>query len=216
MKKFREKLLNMAFGPLVKRLFIVTICFILLGGGLSVVLLQPQIAQALSIDRTLGADEQTGSDKTWCFQDRHDHGDAESDHPFWSISEPGTAAKIGLAAFGCGLLLLLALWWLMIPAWLYQASAQAGMNTALWPFLGVLSWGGALFLFLIIRAFLRQKCSQCGAWQRKGAYCRLCGEKLHVTCPSCGTDCKIGDLYCNYCGVSLIHGSDADKNHEIR
>ena len=131
------------------------------------------------------------------------------------LPAPSTTAKLVLTVFGCGLLLLAALWWLMVPAWLYQAAARAGMNTVLWPLLS-LPWSvGALFLFLIVRAFLRQKCGQCGAWQRKGSYCRSCGAKLHVSCPSCGTDCAPGDLYCNHCGVALTGESETETNDEI-
>ena len=45
MKHWKERILQMKFGKLVKRLAILSICVVLLGGLLSVVLLQPQISQ---------------------------------------------------------------------------------------------------------------------------------------------------------------------------
>lgn len=48
MKHWNDRILQMKFGKLIKRLTILSICVILLGGILSVVLLQPQISQITS------------------------------------------------------------------------------------------------------------------------------------------------------------------------
>lgn len=79
--------------------------------------------------------------------------------------------------------MLFAVWWILAPAWLYQAAKRAQMNTLLWPLLGLLWSLWELLLFLTVRGILRQRCSSCGAWQRKAVFCRTCGAKLHVTCP---------------------------------
>ena len=63
------------------------------------------------------------------------------------------AALLALGAVFCA---LAAAWWLLVPAWLFQASVRARMNTLVWPLLGLLwsLWG--LILFLVIRSLLRQ------------------------------------------------------------
>ena len=48
MKHWKERILQMKFGRVVRRLAIFSVCAVLLGGILSVVLLQPQISQITS------------------------------------------------------------------------------------------------------------------------------------------------------------------------
>lgn len=48
MKHWKERILQMKFGKAVKRLLILTICVVLLGGILTAGLLQPQISQITS------------------------------------------------------------------------------------------------------------------------------------------------------------------------
>ena len=48
MKHWKERILQMKFGRVVRRLAIFSVCAVLLGGILSVVMLQPQISQITS------------------------------------------------------------------------------------------------------------------------------------------------------------------------
>ena len=195
MKHWKERILQMKFGKLVKRLTILSICVVLLGGILSVVLLQPQISQITSAVQQA---EQINGDREEHFRDWEGWDDG------YGISEPTLLVKCTLLAIGAVFFVLFAAWWLLVPAWLYQAAMRSQMNTLLWPLLGLIwsLWG--LLLFLVIRSLLRQRCSSCGTWQRKTSFCRTCGAKFHVTCPACGTDCTPGDQYCSHCGSSLL------------
>ena len=194
MRRWKDRILQMKFGRLVKRLAILSICAALLGGTLSVILLQPQITQiASAVQQT----EEVGG-----YREEHPH-DWEGWDDIHGITEPTLPVKGALLAIGAALCVIFAAWWLLVPAWLYKAAKQAQMNALLWPLLGLMwsLWG--LLLFLVIRSLLRQQCRSCGTWQRKASFCRDCGAKFHVTCPSCGTDCAPGDQYCNHCGSRL-------------
>ena len=212
MKHWKERILQMKFGKLVKRLTILSICVILLGGILSVVLLQPQISQITS------AVQQTDQMDGFREEYFHDWGDwdGESWDVAYAMTEPTFPVKCALLAIGAVFCALFAVWWFLVPAWLYQASKRAQMSALLWPLLGLIwsLWG--LLLFLVVRSFLRQRCSSCGTWQRRASFCRTCGAKFYVTCPSCGTDCDPGDLYCGHCGSSLKPAEDPTSTDETR
>lgn len=109
----------------------------------------------------------------------------------------------------CGLCALA--YWLLVAAWLYKASAQAGMNRALWPILGLAGNLLAVAAFLIVRGRL-SRCTKCGAWQKQGAYCRTCGNLMEHECPKCGAVCNTADYYCSKCGTSLqVTAETAEK-----
>ena len=207
MKHWNDRILQMKFGKLIKRLTILSICVILLGGILSVVLLQPQISQITSAIQQ--ADQIDG------FRGEHFR-DWEGWDDTNGITEPALAVKCALLGIGAVFCLLFAVWWLLVPAWLYQASKRARMNALLWPLLGLVwsLWG--LLLFLLVRSLLRQRCSACGTWQKKASFCRACGANFHVTCPSCGTDCGPGKQYCSHCGASLMSAEDSNTANETR
>ena len=212
MKHWKKRILQMKFGKLVKRLTILSICVVLLGGIFSVVLLQPQISQITSSVQQ--AEQMDG------FREGHFHDwegwDGDGWDDAYGITEPTLPVKGALLAIGAVFCALFAVWWLLVPAWLYQASKRAQMNALLWPLLGLVwsLWG--LLLFLIVRSLLRQRCSSCGTWQRRASFCRTCGAKFHVTCPSCGTDCSPGDQYCSHCGSSLKPTEDSETTNETR
>ena len=212
MKHLKERILQMKFGKLVKRLTVLSICVVLLEGILSVVLLQPQISQIAS------AVQQTEQmDGFWedHFRD-WENWDGEGWDDAIGITEPTLPVKGALLGIGAVFCVLFAVWWLLVPAWLYQTSKRAQMNALLWPLLGLIwsLWG--LFLFLVIRSLLRQRCSSCGVWQRKASFCRACGASFHVSCPSCGADCSPGDQYCGHCGSSLKPAEDSKTTDETR
>ena len=45
-------------------------------------------------------------------------------------------------------------------------------------------------------------CPKCGA-ETVGKFCGQCGEKIRLTCSSCGTDTTRGARFCHHCGKSL-------------
>lgn len=194
MKHWKEKILQMKFGGVVKRLVVLSICVVLLGGGLAAALLRPQISQIASAMQQV---EQREGPREERF-----HGWEGRDDPY-GITEPALPVKAALLMIEAAFCALLAVWWLLVPAWLYQASKRARMNTLLWPLLGVVwsLWGTRLFL--VVRSLLCQRCGTCGTWQRRASFCRTCGTSFQVACPSCGTACSPGDQYCNHCGAHL-------------
>ena len=207
MKPWKERILQMKFGKLVKRLTILSLCVVLLGGILSVVLLQPQISQFTS------AVQQT--EQMDGFREEPSH-DWEGWDDATDITEPTLPVKAALLAIAAIFCLMFAVWWLLVPAWLYQASYRAQMNTLLWPLLGLIwsLWG--LLLFLVIRSLLRRRCDSCGTWQRKGSYCRTCGTRFYTNCPNCGADCTSSDQFCSRCGSSLRSTENLETINEIR
>ena len=206
-KTLKERILQMKFGRVVRRLAIFSVCAVLLGGILSVVLLQPQISQITSAAQQ---EEQIDAFRGEWSPDWEGWDDAHG------ITEPALPVKAALLALGAVFCALAAAWWLLVPAWLFQASVRARMNTLVWPLLGLLwsLWG--LILFLVIRSLLRQRCAACGTWQRKASFCTACGRSFHVTCPSCGADCSPDDRHCGRCGASLQPAAEAASGREDR
>lgn len=200
-EKLRQKILQAKFGPLVKRLVIVALCVVLLGTALSAALLRPQITQAISAAQLM---EEYSGQEEWMFREQHGLcGFDDWEGLFWHVAEPSVPAKVTLAVFAGALLLLSAAYWLLIPAWLYQAAKRSQMNGLLWPLLGLVLNLWALALFLILRSALRQHCAACGLWQRRGSYCHACGKKLLVSCPFCREKCGPDSSYCPECGAKL-------------
>ena len=118
MKHWKERILQMKFGKLVKRLTVLSICVVLLEGILSVVLLQPQISQIAS------AVQQTEQmDGFWedHFRD-WENWDGEGWDDAIGITEPTLPVKGALLGIGAVFCVLFAVWWLLVPAWLYRAS----------------------------------------------------------------------------------------------
>lgn len=214
MEALRQKILALKFGPLVKRFVILTLCVVLLGTVLSAGMLRPQISQAISAAQSI---EKQDLPEGWTFQDHPGyHGYDDRTALFRQISEPSAPAKITLALFAGALLLLFAAYWLLVPAWLYQASKRSKMNGLLWPTLGLVWNLWAVLLFLTARSLLRQRCGTCGSWQKRAPYCHACGKNLLVICPSCKETCDPGSLYCPKCGTPLQAQAAASKAEEAR
>ena len=207
MKHWKDRILQTKFGTVIKRLAILSICVILLGGIFTAVLLQPQISQITSVVQQ--AEQMDG------FRGEHFHDWVGWDDAY-HITEPDLSVKVALLTIGGVFCALFAVWWLLVPAWLYQAAKRSQMNTLLWPLLGLIWSLCGLLLFLVSRSLLRQRCSTCGTWQKSASFCRTCGAKLHVTCPSCGTECTADDRYCNYCGSPLIPAEGSEATSEAK
>lgn len=207
MKHWKDRILQMKFGKAVKRLAILSVCVVLLGGILTAGLLQPQISQITSAVQQ--AEQMEG------FHEEYFH-DWEGWDDTYRITEPSLPVKGALLAIGAAFCALFAAWWLLAPAWLYQAAKQSRMNPLLWPLLGLVWSILAVFLFLIIRSFVRQRCDACGTWQKKASYCLACGKKFYVTCPACGEECDRGSSYCPKCGTALPEQSPSSSAAETR
>ena len=107
MKHWKERILQMKFGKLVKRLTVLSICVVLLEGILSVVLLQPQISQIAS------AVQQTEQmDGFWedHFRD-WENWDGEGWDDAIGITEPTLPVKGALLGIGAVFCVLFAVWW---------------------------------------------------------------------------------------------------------
>ncbi|PQP35460.1 guanylate cyclase [Desulfobacteraceae bacterium SEEP-SAG9] len=54
------------------------------------------------------------------------------------------------------------------------------------------------------------ECTKCQFENREGArFCKKCGEKLELTCPSCGTPYQQDSLFCDDCGHNLKEPKEA-------
>jgi len=48
------------------------------------------------------------------------------------------------------------------------------------------------------------KCPRCQFENREGAkFCKRCGNKFELTCPSCGHTCELDSVFCDECGHDL-------------
>lgn len=216
-KKINQWIGRADFGRLVKRMVIVSVILALAGGILSAVLLRPQISQALALERN-DAQWEGRDDGPWNEKNRDDWEDLIG---LDQITEPSRSVKITLGAVGCVFLLLALVWWLLMAAWVRKAARSSHMNAILWPLLSLVLPGAALLVFLVVRAFLRQKCPGSGQWQEKRPYCGHCGTAMARECPACGASCRLDESFCPACGASLeaqgpqrpAEGADTDAGN---
>lgn len=182
MCKLKQKIMQADYRKLFKRWLILLICVGLLG-VVSLILLQPQFHEMAAAMEMM----------------REGHHFLEH----INISAPSMAAKISM-----GFTWVLGFWMvisfcILVAAWLYKAATQSGMNGLLW---GVLGLGGNLFVvvvFLVVRSYTRKKCHACGRWQKDAGFCMACGAQMTRTCPECGAECGMEDMYCTKCGKAL-------------
>lgn len=195
MEKLWEKIRKINYAAFFKLWLILGICAGLLGGGVSAVLLRPQLREAATAieagDRQM---QETSAGR------EHAH-DWEKFH----VSEPSTAAKVALGLTAAAAALFAGAYWLAVAGWVSQKAYSAGMNGLLWGLLALFGNLAAAVLFFLARSVLRQRCVACGTWQPKGLFCRACGAKLELHCPGCGGKCAAGDRFCHGCGAALEH-----------
>lgn len=211
MKGFLKKIADTDFRKPAKRLVILALAVVLGCGSLTAYLFRTQISQVAALERADAKSVQT-TEKTAKQEDR-DHGH-DHDRDVGDLMDAGLVTRPSTAAIAagitsivlCGLCALA--YWLMIAAWLYKAAAQAGMNRALWPILGLFGNLLAVLAFLIVRGRLAH-CPACGAWQKPAPYCGSCGAKLQTVCPTCGRVCSIRETYCPSCGSALEKALEA-------
>ena len=58
-------------------------------------------------------------------------------------------------------------------------------------------------------------CQQCGQETAPAAsFCRACGARLQLRCPSCQTPHNPGDRFCGYCGSALAEAEANDRERD--
>ena len=134
MNTFTEKIRTANYARLFKWWLILGICVGLLGGGLSALLLRPQIQEAIVAEQT--RESAPEADRT----DGEHHG--EHRWEALAISEPSTGAKAALGLTGAAAVLFAGCYWLFFAGWLFQQAEHAHMHGLLW---GLLALGGNVF-----------------------------------------------------------------------
>lgn len=207
MSKIHEKIMKVQFAKSLKKLIILAVCVMLLGGGISAVMLRQQIGEVVSNAKQWEQKKENDGENYEGDRRQEGEGRHRGEDDFFEnmvVTKPTTAAVItvGLTAF-CGFLFL-ALFWLLIAAWLYQAAVRSGMNGLLWLAAGMIGNIYAAAMFLLIRSFIRIKCPACGVFlSAKVQHCPKCGAVIHETCADCGENCAPGDQFCHTCGKRL-------------
>lgn len=203
MPKIHEKIMQTNFTKKLKKLIILTVCVVLLGGGVSTAMLAPQIREAVSGARQWEQDREKRRER----DDGENNRRGDEEHDFFdqmTITTPTPAALIAVGLMGLLLMAFLFLYWLFVAAALYQAAILSNMNGMFWLVAGLIGNLFAVVLFGLVRSFVRVKCSSCGSYQHiKTQYCSRCGTALHENCEGCGADCAPDDKFCHTCGKKL-------------
>lgn len=229
MSKIHEKIMQTDFAKNLKKLVIIMVCTALVGGGLSAVMLRPQIREAADSARRWEQDgekryssEDGDSDRQDDDGDRRDdeeHRNGDSDRrdgreehvrgeddffDHMAITKPSAGTLITVGITGLLMSVFMILFWLFVAAWLYQAAVLSDMDGLLWLIAGLIGNVFAAVIFLIFRNFTRIKCPSCGHFQQvKTQFCAKCGSALHKICVNCGASCGADDEFCHTCGKKL-------------
>lgn len=224
MKKFFDKIAATDFRKPAKRLVIVSIVVALVCCDLTAFMFRTQLSELAALDRAKeqGLQQQEAqANNSEIVQNGERDNDGEygrehsdKEHDLFDaglITRPSTAAvAVSIASIVlCGLCALA--YWLMVAAWLYKASANAGMNTALWTLLGLAFNLLAVAAFLIARGGL-VKCPTCSTWQKSAKFCTSCGAALETVCPTCGKVLNKKAAYCPDCGTQLKEKSSDEAS----
>lgn len=189
----KEKVLKISFLRFFRRFVPLSIAIVLLGGIVVGFGLKTQIVQTVGYLQEL----------------EHNHGEIDflEDAPITELSN-GMEAAVGAYAGIC--LLLFAVFWIFVAAWLYKKAVLSKMNGLPWLLIGLVSNVFGVVLFFIARSVIRSKCTFCGTWQNKNnRFCTACGAELSRICNECHELCKPDDHYCSRCGSSLDKKDDA-------
>lgn len=227
MIKIHEKIMRADFAKRLKRLIIVAVCVLLLGGGISAAMLAPQVGEAASVIRQREQDEKEyrrdGEQDGEKYRENKEQdgdydyhegkeGDGWEEHDFLkdmtvTNQTVGGVIILGITVF-CGFLFLF-LYWVLVAAWLYQAAVCSGMNGLVWLAVGMAGNIFGVIAFLLVRSVIRVKCPSCGAFAPvKVQYCSKCGAAMYEKCADCGEGCAAGDKFCRACGKPLHAGRD--------
>lgn len=215
MNKLQNRVMNINFKKVSVRFIIVFLAVILLGAVAVGVTFRTQIGEIITYSQTEDQTEHTSEQQKQLTEDNEKYSQKENgehygkfennDHGFFDsaqFTKPSTGMKIALCSYIgiCGLFALA--YWLLIAAWLFQASTKAYMCSVLWTVLGLFFNLFAVIAFLVVRS-LQSVCWGCGTYQKEAEYCRNCGAEMSIKCAECGTVVKPLDLYCSHCGKEL-------------
>lgn len=200
MKKLNEKIMHLNFKRLWIRFLVISLCAALVGGGVSAVLLRPQLSEAVNALRQEEQEQDGENDEARRDGER---GEGKRRFEHLAISEPSRAAKTAVGITAAAALVLGIAYWLLTVAWVYRLAREADMNGLLWCLLTLAGNLAAAVLFFVLRSFLRSACPVCGAYQQKGVFCRRCGEPMEQCCPQCGGKTGLSDRFCPTCGNEL-------------
>ena len=215
MSKIHERIMRMNTGKHLKQIIIAVLCVLLIGGGLSAVMLRTQIGEVVTTVQKWDDEEGDKSEKHKDTREEQDgekfNSQFENDYEgefddidyFDHITEPSPAAKVVVGLTGLLGTLLTIAYWILVAAWLYQRAIQADMNGLLWFLLGIGGNLGAGVVFLVIRGIFRENCPSCGKWQKESIFCRRCGAAVSQVCSDCGQTCRNTDKFCGSCGRKL-------------
>lgn len=215
MNKFGNRVMSMNFKKVALRFIIVVLAVILLGGVAVGVTFRTQISEIITYSQTEDQAEHTSDQQKQLTEDNekysqkendeHDSKSEYNDHEFFDsaqFTKPSTGMMIALCSYIgiCGLFALA--YWLLIAAWLFQASTKAYMCSLLWTVFGLFFNLFAVIAFLVARS-LQSVCPSCRTYQKEAKYCRNCGAEMSTKCAECGTVVKPLELYCPNCGKEL-------------
>lgn len=236
MSKIHEKIMKTDFAKQLKKLIITAVCIMLIGGGISAVMLRQQIGEVVSNinqwEQLKESGTQNNVNEKQNKKDKRRYGEYDDESRNWDesgyhyeregryrgehdffenmvVTTPTTEAfiAVGITIF-CGFVFLL-LFWILIAAWLYQAAVRSGMNGLLWLAAGLIGNVYAAVIFLLVRSFIRIKCPSCGAaLPKKTEHCPQCGKAIREKCKNCGEICAAGDQFCRACGKKLHENSE--------
>ena len=217
MNKLQTKIMNADFKKITKRFLLLSLMIIVLGGLFTGFMFRTQIGEAITYHQTYENSRENQPQKDDAQYDGENHKYREGGHDYEEAglfdSGQFTKTTIGaeIVSFSyASLCALIALsYWLLVMAWLYQASSKAALNRTVWTILGLFFNLAAVIAFLIIRS--RQTvCPRCGTYQKPGTFCRACGVRLEIKCAACGELIDEKDIYCSHCGRLITH-DNADK-----
>ena len=234
MKSLHGKIVDADYRKIAKRFVVIAVLFAVVGGITGALLLRPHISdimaaeehqQQLSEEKTTGQLAAAEKAKTSYSTQKGDKHTAkhemskEKEHDGEDILKAqirkipeGKLAAIGV--IGVLGMILAAVYWLLIAAWLYKAAVRAKMHSLVWLLAGLAGNLAAVVVFLVLRNIFREHCSQCGSWCRKGRFCTECGNEFAVTCPACGAQQPADQKYCGRCGAEIQEKSDSDPDEE--
>jgi hypothetical protein len=119
---------------------------------------------------------------------------------FISNVHPVARGEFYIDVIGTVAAVFMALYWILLPLWVYQNARKAGTDAVLWGFVTLVTNLAGLFIYLIYKQS-NKICYKCNSIQsRSNIYCKTCGTKIASTCESCKKIINDGDNFCNNCG----------------
>lgn len=197
MGTLQNKIMAMNCKKNLRNLLIAAVCFTILSIVLFSVMYAPQIKEMQNLENTFRSNISFAV---------YDYG--YDSLPFiyngFQLTEPSSLVKAISAVICISAATISLLIYLNIIFWVFQASAKAKMNTALWVVLAICGNVFAMILFIMIRSMTRRKCPECQSYTRtKNQYCPECGHQFIIKCEKSGAYSEKGDKFCHNCGEEI-------------